>query len=196
MRSGTHLLIDILLNHFPPYRKRPLYLDFDQYVRRGLPLEPVLTCGNYVIKTHYPQNPLPEAARELLARLREKAVVICPQRNELDVKRSLKNFQPETTEDDFHIAKKAFENEWGGVGLCVRFDEMVNPERFPSVIEALARELGLPLPSIFHPPPSPSERSRVIRLKLLTRLLGPLAPQINTTIRFNAHNTQMGGPVR
>ena len=54
MRSGTHVLIDLLLNNVPGYRRAPLNVDLDHYLAGKNSLDALNRCGSYVMKSHYP----------------------------------------------------------------------------------------------------------------------------------------------
>ncbi len=57
MRSGTHLLIDLILNNFPVYRESPLYLDLERYRLSDLETSRIPDLRGLVIKTHCVPTP-------------------------------------------------------------------------------------------------------------------------------------------
>lgn len=184
-RSGTHLLIDTVLNHFPPYRQRPLYIDFDRYALQHKPMDRVISCGAYVIKTHYPQQALPAEAEAALATLAERSVILQPTRDDAAVFRSLQRFEAGTTEASFAEESERFRRFWSAYPLhVIAFQEMTDPASFPAVVRNIEEITGLAAVDERYPPPDTAEIGKVLRMKLLTRLLGPRAPVVNTTIQF------------
>lgn len=84
MRSGTHLLIDLLLNNFPAYRRMPLYVDLDHALASGLTAADLLHGGCYVMKSHHPNVRYAAAAQAELEELAAAAFI-----PETEVKKSI-----------------------------------------------------------------------------------------------------------
>lgn len=186
MRSGTHVLIDCILNNFDRYRRRPLYIDLDQFVRQGLDWRRIVDqAGPYVVKTHFPQvqcTGLDEAVTQLLT----AAKVLIPQRSAADVLRSSKAFDTGMTTDELTQSMRAFDQFWLRVPhLPVEFAQLVDRHSAPRQIERLAEHLreSPRVPPVL--PPDAAQRLRIYSTKLATRLLGDNAPVINTTISFS-----------
>lgn len=185
MRSGTHLVIDLILNNFPVYRAGPLYLDLEQYRLAGLETERILSFRGSVIKTHFPHTSDLVSHKRDIAPLIERYPVIVPVRERRDVMDSMQRFgewgTSQSTEEQFD----AFEECWRGVPrLSIPFDQLVDPAALSATVSALATHLGAePSASLVGPRPQ-SQRRRVLFDKVLTRLFGPAAPRINTTIGF------------
>lgn len=192
MRSGTHLVIDLVLSNFPEYRRNPLYIDADRYFESDHPLELLRDCGSYVIKTHYPQQPLAAEHAELLGSLARAGKVIRPVRRQADIRRSLKDFGQDVTGSELEQLQADAEEFWGRFDtLDVAFEDVTDPRRVGDVLESIAGHLGRPLPGRPVLPFGRSETRKVLVSKLATRLLGHRSPRINTTVRFA--RTERGG---
>jgi len=186
MRSGTHVLIDCILNNFDRYRRRPLYVDLDQFVSQGLDWHRIVDqAGPYVVKTHFPQfqcTGLEEAVTQLL----NTAKVVIPQRSAADVLESSEAFDTGLTPDELTQSMQAFHQFWLRVPhLPVEFAQLVDRDGAPRQIERLAAYLreSPRVPPVL--PPDAARRLGIYSAKLATRLLGDHAPVINTTIRFS-----------
>lgn len=189
-RSGTHILIDLILNNLPAYRQRPLYVDLDQCWRRSQSgpslMEQVTPEAGYVIKTHLPIQ-LPQAVTtdpQILGLARE-ALVLTVRRDRNDVTRSMMRWreigaQPatfyETLYDDFW----AF---WGPRDqIPLDFADLFDPAKMQVLIGHIARETGTAPRPDFRPAPDKSKRNMIYFNKTLTRLIGRHAPVTDTTI--------------
>ena len=80
-RSGTHILIDLILNNFTPYRRNPLYVDLDRYIHEGLDVEDLIQKGGYVVKTHYPEPTFSATKRSDYEKIFSNAIILQPDRN-------------------------------------------------------------------------------------------------------------------
>jgi hypothetical protein len=179
------VLIDCLLNNFARYRRRPLYIDLDQFVGQGLAWRQIVDrAGPYLVKTHYPQvhgASLEAAVTQLLG----AAKILIPRRPAADVLRSSEAFDTGLTRDELTRSFPAFDRFWSQVPhLSVEFAQLVDRERAPAQIERLAAYLGESprVPPVL--PPDAAQPLGIYAAKLATRLLGDRAPVINTTIRF------------
>lgn len=182
MRTGTHLLIDLILNNFSSYRRAPLYIDLDQYVNSKLPADSLFSCGSYVIKSHYPQS---KAAETIIDRLAADSFVIQPERELKDVYRSSLNFGYQRTYEELQEEKAEFNKFWGRFNvLSIGFDEITNTEKVPSIINRIADFSGAKPSGKTVFPLGRNEVNKVLLLKLATRILGRHSPYINTTIQF------------
>lgn len=187
MRSGTHLLIDLILNNFPAYRRDPLYLNIDTYLNDGLPVEPLWECGAYVVKTHHPQMPVPAEAVAHLRALAEQAVVVRPVRPLEDVLRSLHSFGEKLDLAELERIRAETEAFWRDIRtLEIPFAALADSAGSREVLAQIADRAGLSLPPEPVPTPSKEQTGRILRAKLLTRLLGHRAPRVNTTIQFDS----------
>ncbi len=184
MRSGTHLLIDLILNNFPAYRRQPLYVDLDHCLLADPSEDAVLRGGRYVLKTHAPNFPSSERGQEALRQIAEKSFIISPVRLNADVQRSHAAFGVPDA-GDFRLAHQKFEAFWQPyLRLQVPFDELVDPERCPGVLRQISQCIGQPMPTRPRLPPAKRRIVNVLLAKTLTRLLGHRSPVINTTIGF------------
>jgi hypothetical protein len=184
MRSGTHILIDVLLNNFPAYRRRPLYVDLFHYLARGGKAEELKRGGCYVIKTHYPNTYYSADALAALKELAADAYIIQPVRRAEDVRLSQAACGLSTPEE-FPRMVEAFDSFWRDYPkLSVQFTDLTDPTRCPAAIEDIGRFINQkPVESKILPPAKDATR-RVLMIKAMTRLLGRNAPVINTTIGF------------
>lgn len=187
MRSGTHLLIDLILNNFPTYRQRydcALYCDLDRYIEQGLPESDLDHCREQVIKTHIPQLPASgyEAA---VGRLAGRSLVFALRRDYEAMMRSFHRFEdpraappsPELIED--------FESRWNTVDCqWIDFEDLLAPDKFVLVVNRVAAALGERPPNHYVLPPEKSQLWYALALKAGTRLLGARMKTVNTTIGF------------
>ncbi|MBR28585.1 MAG: hypothetical protein CML46_16850 [Rhodobacteraceae bacterium] len=199
MRSGTHVLIDALLNNIPALRRRPLYIDLDQFMIRrdrfGADHGPLQDRAGYLVKTHYPilhREPEGDAAEiEALAR---DGFVVTVRRPLASIVGSLEKWASVESgsaklpaliaaAETNPAACRAF---WDPrADMVLDFAELFDPEAMARHVARIAEEIGaVPAPRYRHPPRK-SQRSRIYVDKALTRLLGRRAPRINTTIRVS-----------
>lgn len=185
MRSGTHLLIDLILNNFPVYRESPLYLDLERYRLSDLETSRIPDLRGLVIKTHCPHaSDRLEAARDIEPLTRRYPVVM-PVRDRHEVVRSMQRFGEWGAAQSMDPHIDAFERYWADVPkLSLPFRKLLDPEALPEVVRALEQHLGTPAIASPVGPRPVTQRRRILLDKSLTRLLGARAPRINTTIGF------------
>jgi hypothetical protein len=197
MRSGTHVLIDTTLNNIPSLRRRPLYIDLDQFMIRrdafGEDHGPLQNRAGYVIKTHYPiLHADPEAdAREIEALARDALVVTVLRPLESIVESLEKWAQMESA--SAQLPKLIAEAEVNAAAchafwqpradMTLEFDELFDHGAMAGRVATIAEALGTEAGATYRPPPIKSARNRIYADKALSRLLGRHAPRINTTIR-------------
>lgn len=188
MRSGTHLLMDLLLNNLPEYRREPLYVDFDQYVFRGHDRAQLLRAGSCLIKTHVAQRPFDKSVRQLLGELGARGLVIIPQRPIDAVRASMAKWSRPVA-DEAEEKQNLF---WQGVEpLTIEFPELLEPEATGTFLQSVRSRLGLPAAS--QPPIlAANSTSRVLWDKLQTRLRGSRAGRLNTTIGYRLPSMDAG----
>lgn len=184
MRSGTHILIDLILNNLPSYRIRPLYIDLDQYLWAGMDIQALRQLKGAVIKTHYPQVNPPnfEAAIDALDL---NSIVISPQRKYDDIAWSLQKFWKDENVFSNKDAQ-AFREYWDKyTPVIVPFEDMLQPKKATEMLVNLGALTNCqPKKKIIFPPAKETPLLWVYLCKLLTRLLGKNSPVINTTISF------------
>jgi hypothetical protein len=193
MRSGTHVLIDLILNNLPDYRTRPLYVDLDQLVKRSRSAPGLYgTLGNdsgHVIKTHFPiavdPNPA-EMAR--VAALTQKAFVITVRRDEDAILRSLRRMNSDRAssasfDDRVQQDIGAFWAMWADrADLEIAFDDLFSSDAISLVLDRIATATSVRRARRLTPPMDATQRWRIYVAKATTRLLGRRAPRIDTTI--------------
>jgi hypothetical protein len=190
MRSGTHLMIDLILNSFPEYRRKPLYLNLDK-LPLGTPEVPDLHNCGYVIKTHYPANAKRQQP-ERVAELARDSLVIVVKRPVEDIRKSLSRWIAE--EPDHVLLRRQLENLdaeinqfdafWSALSpYVVEYRDLFDADRNRQVVAEIGRRLGHDSPGDPQPVLPLSNRYRVYLNKALTRLVGYRAPRIDTTIR-------------
>jgi len=187
MRTGTHVLIDLILNNFRVYRQSPLYVQVDEYLTAGLPLEDLLAAGPYVLKTHVPQLHDDPGRLAQMRRVAAGALVVIPRREVEATRDALARFGEDGREAADRV-EEDFER------LCdfyrpfgphfFDFDQLVRRDQAGSVVRRLSGILGQPLDGPPVPTPDVRRLGRILLDKALTRSMGPLAPRINTTIRI------------
>ena len=189
MRSGTHLAIDMLLNNFPSLINNPLYLDVDQYFRKGKNtseyLNGEIAIGRCIVKTHYPQS-IPEDKLEVMKALISKSDVILLHRPAEQTFKSLKSWG---MAEDFALYKKEVEKFytfWESLApncIHVEFNELVEEESFRTLISNLETKFDIEAKKKISLPVNPRNVWKMAVTKLSTRLLGRYSPVINTGIR-------------
>lgn len=190
MRSGTHLAMDMIFNSLMEYRRKPLYLNLDGLMRRGVDLAHLQGAG-YVIKTHHPTGGKVADDPALVALIQE-SVVLVVRRSRADIRRSLerwvladpdiRRFRVQLENIDAKI--EAFEEFWQRFSpYRIDYEDIFDRQRCQTIINDIASLTGHPK-SPRRPPSVPvSHRSLMYTNKVLTRLLGRYAPRIDTTIR-------------
>ena len=189
-RSGTHLLIDTILNNFALYKRRPLYVDIDHLLDDPTQVDRLITCGNYVVKTHFPQvgdTPLREAQ---MRRVIACSKIVSPQREDAAVYQSSLAFGTVQSRKEFEAQKQRFQQFWGELRVYYfTFARLVDRNNFGQLVNELSNVLEMPANSRLVLPYEKRARLKVYTAKLLTRLLGNRAPLINTTIGFAKHRS-------
>ena len=184
MRSGTHVLIDLILNNLAAYRRTPLYIDLDQCLMRGVSAQQILAGGSYVLKTHYPSLSCPDQARSTLRQIAAEAIIIQPVRDPEEIFRSQSTWGMNARQE-FEVSMAAFEEFWKPFkSLQIPFSAMTAERPCQEVLEQLCTSTGQPMPESPIYPPHRQSTAQVLFHKALTRLLGHRSPVINTTIAF------------
>lgn len=189
MRSGTHLVIDAILNNFKEYRGKPLYIDLDEWLRSGGKISDLLELEGVVLKTHYPQVKLDMNTGDLadFNQLLSKSHIIIPCRDSESVLKSAssKSFNYYANTNDFQEDAKRFAGYWSAVDhLTIPFESLVDRAQFPSLMGLIEKWIGVMLAAKIVYPFKKSQKMKVYGCKLLTRLIGKYAPIVNTTIGF------------
>ncbi|WP_202261166.1 hypothetical protein [Rhodovulum sulfidophilum] len=185
MRSGTHVMIDLLLNNLPAYRNRPLYIDLDQHLRRGeMPVDPQ---AGYVVKTHYPFTmPGGKFPEDRLMGLFQNSLVITIQRDQAEILRSLARWHAATSDQilsRFGDGFDRFNAFWPGRDrMAIDHRTLFDRDAMQMLIRQIAERTGTEPARRFVPPPPRDATQRIYLMKATTRLLGARAPRINTTI--------------
>lgn len=183
MRTGTHLLIDLILNHFPCYRRSPLYINLDRYVHQ-VPnaLENLNRCGNYILKTHYPEYP---SAHQAMSHIIANSYIIRTHRDEKDNYQSLQNFTYPHSFSEFQNRKTSWEKFWQThTTNVITFSELIDRRRYRDTVNKVAHMIEQEVPARIIYPPHRRQTLQALWDKLRTRVLGKRAPKINTTIQF------------
>lgn len=186
MRSGTHMLIDQILNNFSAYKGRPLYCDFDKYVREGGDIRVLCEPRGMIIKTHYPQEVLDIDMTVFNQLLLSGVKVITTDRDRVDVIRSLKrSFTLGDKEEVLLSRLEGFNDFWSEVPkLTIPFKALCKPEETQDNVNRIADFIGMSANSKLMSSLGKSDKSRVYLCKLMTRLFGNKALMVNTTIGF------------
>lgn len=184
MRSGTHLLIDLILNNLPAYRRSPLYIDLDQCLMRGTSAQEILAGGSYVLKSHYPSIPCADHADNAFREIAARAIIIQPVRDSAEIFRSQSNWGMKERQE-FEESLTAFEEFWRPFEkIQIPFAAMTSGRPCQEVLKQLCDVTGQPQPQSPIFPPLRQSTAQVLFHKTLTRLLGRRSPVINTTIAF------------
>jgi hypothetical protein len=194
MRSGTHLLVDLILNNFPAYRRSPLYVDADALFRSSGGGGGLAEVGSCIVKTHFPQLPAESAAEQALADLATQALVLQPVRSADATLRSLQRFGYRGDRRQLDAERQHWDAWWGRfapVRFC--FVDLASPTSSHEAVRQIARALGCDAPVVPQLTQSLEATGAVLGSKLLTRLLGRRAPRINTSIQFATTPRDSGG---
>jgi hypothetical protein len=188
-RSGTHVLIDLILNNMPEYRRRPLYVDLDQCLRRDGPgndlMSHVRPGIGYVIKTHLPIYLDGAVTRDpRVLRLIEDAIVLTVRRDRDEVTRSMLRWEEPPQPASHHEALyDDFWRFWEKVPqVSLSFPDLFDAAAMKALLKQLGSMTGTKNETVFRPAPSPRGQGGIYLAKAMTRVLGPHAPLINTTI--------------
>ena len=186
MRSGTHLVMDLVLNNLQGYRQDPLYIDFDSYVYEGYSTDALRRAGSTVVKTHFAQRPFTAAAADSLLELASRGAVIIPVRKLADVQRSMAKWGYRISQADLAAQHQQQLDFWNPLNpLLIDFDDLLDAGKAPGFLAALRQRLALPaLPQDTVPVMAGDSRPRNLWRKLRTRLQASNAPVINTTVGF------------
>lgn len=189
MRSGTHILIDLILNNLPDYRNRPLYIDLDQCAKQSKPSHDLLAAipldAGYVIKTHMPLGtPAETPSDPRIQALIEHAQVVTIRRDRADVCRSLGRWHKideAAAEARYGPDYDQFWSFWEArEQISVEFKDLFKPDQMRPVLDKLAQSGRVR--ASYMAPPSSARKSAIYTNKILTRLVGRHAPRIDTTI--------------
>ena len=186
MRSGTHLVIDLLLNNLRSYRNEPLYVDFDRCVDDMGDPEELLNAGSCVIKTHVQQCSLDEPARHRLKQLAAPGLVIIPNRPLHDIQRSQHQLNQPQSEEQLVRDHQQHLEFWADFSpIVIDFKSLLDPAQATLFLQQVRQRLAIPEPAI---PQATVTAARsdygVFWDKFRTRIAGPKARVINTTIGY------------
>lgn len=186
MRSGTHLVIDLLLNNVAGYRQSPLYLDYDSYIFEGFSEETLLSAGSCVVKTHVAHRPFDQQAGNTLRTLAERGVVIIPVRDPEKIYRSMINFGYHASPGEFAALHARHLDFWKGHDpILVNFEDLLLPEKVGKFLAEVRERAGLEAVAEDSVPfVALASRATNLLRKLRTRIQGCNAPKINTTVGF------------
>lgn len=190
-RSGTHLLIDLLLNNLPEYRRSPLYVDLDSWglYGRGQPLD--LAGAGYIIKTHYPSS-RSYVREHWIRNLAEESVLVTVHRPIEQIRKSLERWiaaEPNLGEIKRHLDGleqeihefTAFWSEF--TPYRIEFKQLFDEIAAAKIVSDLARLTDCEIRPLAGAAVPLRDKRSVYVNKALTRLLGRYAPRIDTTIR-------------
>lgn len=192
MRSGTHLLIDTILNNFSGFRRNPLYVDLDRLlddpIHREERIAALLQAGNYVVKTHYPQVRSCPARDRFMNEVIAGSIVVTVTRHPDDTLRSSRKMGLPIACEELEYGRSIdrFKEYWAEFPWTeFEFAELVSREKYRGVIASLEHQLGEKSVTTIKYPIPDSRRLSVYMMKGLTRLVGKYSPLINTTITFS-----------
>lgn len=188
MRSGTHLLIDSVLNNCKELRRNPLYIDLDQFINTypfPAACNDILNAGSYIVKTHYPQlGGESQRHKEIIQLLSKNAKVIAVTRDLNEISSSFQAFSGSEHLPDLNDVHSKFTSFWSDQdALCLNYKDLVN--NWDEAMTKFWQYTGLSPELKTRRPPRKNQKTLAYCNKLLTRLLGNRAPIINTTIGFS-----------
>lgn len=189
MRSGTHLMIDLLLNNIAVYRTKPLYVDLDATLKQSVPgrdlIRHLSPMAGHILKTHLPIDSAQGAASNPdLLRIIESAVIVTVHRDQAAVMTSLSRW--DRTPEELRVYEREHEAFWkfwshrGNVAL--EFTDLLDATAMRDALERIAELTGSRVARRVTMPVPGARRRRIYVNKGLTRVLGRRAPRIDTTI--------------
>lgn len=190
MRSGTHIMIDLILNNFAMYKGSPLYINLDMVLHFGAKVHDVTQAGGSVIKTHFPQSIECRGHETEIREFLHQQKVILVTREMNAIKKSLKRFgewgaNESTKFDQIHTEFDDYwNNEHKGSVLRVDYADLIQAEKVPGILREIERFTGLTKNSHLIGVIKKEKRFAILLWKALTRLLGCFSPRINTGIQL------------
>src|SRR5436190_2148883 len=142
-RSGTHLLIDTILNNFVLYKREPFYVDLDRYLKGGFPVADLLNCRGYIVKTHFPQT-LAFDFMQQVSEIAEQAFVLTPYRPLDDTFRSAKTFGATMSREELTQQSIDFDAYWQKYRpLRLAFSSLIDTTHYESLLTTIADHIGV-----------------------------------------------------
>lgn len=189
-RSGTHILIDQILNNIPAYRTRPLYIDLCKCLKRAASendlIDRITPDAGYIIKTHLPVGLPGCVLRDArLDAIIAASVVITVRRDREDVRRSLDRWHKRKpkNETDYDTEYDTFWEFWSEKEqIALDFKDLFMQSQMEVLLNKLANQTQTKRAARFAGPTSPSRKRSIYLNKALTRLLGSNASHIDTSI--------------
>lgn len=189
MRSGTHLLIDLILNNFPQYRQESLYVELDHAYHLGLRESLFENLGTCLCKTHFAGLESELVRKKIVEAVAPQAFIIEPVRDSQAIEQSLRKFILEPDELNTALEEaRLFDDYWlKHDSLKVSFKDLVTKEGNNRIIEEVARYTGeSPILKPVYNRRKSEDANKVLFDKLFTRLFGKKIKRVNTTIQFNS----------
>ena len=201
-RSGTHMLIDLILNNFAAYRRTPLHITYRRLAIQRPDddlAQAILDGGGYVVKTHHPTFGRlvgHDRDTEMLRRIAGAGFVVTTYRDPAQVARSISNLERARfaqhvagdeglTAETMREAQTEHDAFWAPFNpLVIPFDELKNRDMAGKLVRAIADHTGLTPDARLSLPPRKDARLTVYMQKAMTRLLGSWSPKINTTVGY------------
>ena len=185
-RSGTHVLIDLILNNFPAYRRVPLYVNLDEYLLQGLDVDDLIQKGGYVVKTHYPEKHFCSDNHEAYEKVFANAAIFVPIRSERDIFCSFQKMVDSKRKEHLVEDHAAFWEFWSKKAVhTFLFACLITPEKAVPILDEIQSHLGLQRAKRAIGPPDKRHRLKVYLRKLATRIFGNRLRIVNTTVGFN-----------
>ncbi len=186
MRSGTHLLIDLILNNFPPLRTETLYVELDHAYHQNMDAQQFGELGKCVCKTHFSGIKNQKLRREITEKVVAQAFIIEPVRSLEKMKPSLRKFLSTEEYGEYIDTCQKFDQYWAPIDcLKIPFEDLISVSGNDRAIELIGKYIGeKPSQKRYYNRPK-SKAKLVLIEKLLTRLLGVRQRRVNTTIAFN-----------
>lgn len=184
-RSGTHVLMDLILNNFPSYRRSPLYVNLDEYIRQGLDVDELIRVGGYLVKTHYPESTFSALDREAYERVFDHALILSPRRSEQQIATSFQRMTDVKRRSEVLTAHRTYLEYWDSRPIQVfNFSDLINPSATQGILNCISKLLDAQRSPKQVGPPDRKRYLRVMMRKLATRLFGNRLSRVNTTVGF------------
>lgn len=186
MRSGTHLLIDLILNNFPQLRTESLYVELDHAYHQSISADKFSNLGKCLCKTHYGGKNGQKLREDITQAVAQRAYIIEPARDLEQMKSSLQNFLNEEGYQDYLDTCKKFDKYWQDADcLQIPFEDLICKKGNDRAVKAIAKYIGEQPSKKLYYNRSKNEAKKILVEKLLTRIRGTNQRRVNTTIQFN-----------
>jgi hypothetical protein len=160
------------------------------FVHLGGKIDELDHSGGFVVKTHFPQSVECRGHEEGLTQFLGQNKVILVTRDANDIRSSLSRFGDWGASEVAHFDQiqedffRYWDHEHQGDVMRVKYSDLIDESRLPSLLEALEAFTGLKKRAKLMGVVPKNNRLTILFWKMTTRLFGHLSPRINTGIKL------------